>query len=120
MNQFELHSGGIFGIKPNLYQELTGRSYRKRYAFGINEYSEALIKIAEINGFIDDFTDKKYWLNLPVLKLSEVEADSIVVSCVTAAKPLTALRRLQEAGIKHYVDYCSLADDIRGGAAYPR
>ena len=86
----------------------------KRYAFGINEYAESLARIADIDGYIDDFTVKSDWLGKPVLRLADVAPDSLIVSCVTASFPVRALCNLAAAGILNYVDYFSLADASGG------
>lgn len=95
-----------------LFSELfLGDVSQKRYVYGINEYSACLSKLVNIDGFIDDYTDKNVWLGKPVKTLGDIDSDALVVSCVTANLPITALNKLQESGIHQYGDYISLADN---------
>lgn len=95
----------------NLY---FGKSIAKRYVFAINEYAEAIAEQVDIDGYIDDFTPAKSWKGKPVFKLSAIASDSLIISCVTASYPTSALLKLQAAGIRHYMDYFSLADASQG------
>ena len=53
-------------------------------------------------------------MGVPVIKLSAVETDSMVLSCVTANRPLTALKKLSQIGIHNCCDYFSFADASEG------
>lgn len=86
----------------------------KRYILGINEYAREVAALTNVDAFIDDYTDMTSWLGKPVFRLASVEPDSMVVSCVTANRPITALARLESAGIKRYCDYFSLANASAG------
>jgi len=90
------------------------KELNKRYVFGINEYSEQIANMIKIDGFIDDYATFPDWSGVPVFKLADVESDSLVVSCVTANRPITALNKLRQSGIKAYCDYFSLADANKG------
>lgn len=96
------------------YRRFFGEENIKRYVFGINEYAESVAAIASIDGYIDDFSTDTTWLGKPVYKLGDITTDSMVISCVTASFPISALAHLQQAGIRHYADYLSLAD-MSGG-----
>jgi len=87
----------------------------RRYLYGINEYSEHLARFIDVDGFIDDFTERKTWLGKPVFRLSEIDPDCHVVSCITANFTHSALDKLRQAGIHHIIDYIALAD-ASGGA----
>lgn len=91
-----------------------GEEKIKRYVFGINEYAESVAKICNIDGFIDDFSRAATWMGKPVCKLGSVAPDSLVVSCVTASYPVSALDNLQKAGIRHFADYFALANASGG------
>ncbi|MES9991891.1 MAG: FkbM family methyltransferase [Candidatus Thiodiazotropha sp.] len=69
-------------------------------------YAECLAKVAEVDGFIDDFTDEDYFLGKPIVRSDEIGKDSLVVVCSTV-RPLTAIRRLSECGIERVTDYTS-------------
>jgi FkbM family methyltransferase len=96
------------------YGRFFGEEKIKRYVFGINEYAEAVARIADIDGFIDDYTKAATWMGKPVYKLASVAPDSLVISCVTASFPVSALVNLQRAGIRQYADYFALADGSGG------
>jgi FkbM family methyltransferase len=86
----------------------------KRYILGINEYAQAVAGLVNVDGFIDDYTDAGSWLGKPIVRLAEIDPDSMVVSCVTANRPISALSKLQGAGIRQYCDYFSLANATAG------
>ncbi len=86
----------------------------KRYVFGINEYAENVARIADIDGFIDDFTQATTWMGKPVCTLATVAPGSFVISCVTASFPVSALCKLEEAGIRQFADYFSVAEASNG------
>jgi len=86
----------------------------KRYVLGINEYAQEVAGLVNLDGFIDDYTDAVSWLGKPIVRLASIDPDSMVVSCVTANRPITALARLQAAGIHRYCDYFSLANISAG------
>lgn len=85
-----------------------------RYAYGINELSAAVAEVVDIDGFIDDYTEIDDFMGKPIFKLKDIASDSWVVSCVTNARPTTALNKLSEAGIKSFVDYFAFADASGG------
>lgn len=86
----------------------------KRYILGINEYAQEVAALVNVDGFIDDYTAAASWLGKPVVRLASVDPDSMVVSCVTVARPFTALSKLQVVGIRQYCDYFSLANVSAG------
>lgn len=96
------------------YKNFVGNENIKRYVYGVNEYSEAIAKFVDLDGFIDDYTNSKFFLGKPVYKLKDISPEAWVVSCVTNARPITALNNLNEAGIRHFVDYFSFADASDG------
>ena len=96
------------------FRRFCGEEKIKRYVFGINEYAENVARICNIDGFIDDFSKAATHMGKPVCKLGSVAPDSLVVSCVTASFPVSALANLQQAGIRHFADYFALADASGG------
>ncbi len=96
------------------YHRFFGDEKVKRYVFGVNEYAENVARIANIDGFIDDFTLATHWLDKPVCKLASIEPDSLVISCVTASFPVMALCNLAAAGIEQFADYFSIAEASGG------
>jgi FkbM family methyltransferase len=118
--QAQLESGNFMRKESNLnlgrtpaneFHELFYQgAEQKRYVYGINEFADFVAKSADIDGYIDDFTADTTWQGKPIVRLSDVEDDALVVSCVTCARPIHALGRLREAGVKSFIDYYSLAD----------
>jgi FkbM family methyltransferase len=89
-------------------------SKKKRYIFGINSYSDAISELTEIDGYIDDYTEKTSYRGKPILRLAEVDIHSMVVSTVTNSRPITALKKIKSHGIEHFLDYFSFADASAG------
>lgn len=79
-----------------------------KYALGRNVYSASVAAAVALDGIIDDFTTESSFQGLPVVKTTDVSRDAVVVSCVVDARPLTALRRLRDAGIRANLDYFTL------------
>ncbi|CAK8711707.1 Methyltransferase FkbM domain-containing protein [Candidatus Electronema halotolerans] len=98
----------------DFYKKFLSESRRKRYLLGINEYSSCIAREINIDGFIDDYTESTAWMDRPIVRISAVESDSLIVSCVTANRSVTALRRLHQAGNTTCCDYFSFADASEG------
>ncbi len=79
---------------------------RPRYVLGRNEYAASVAKFVDVNGFIDDFTGETEFLGKPILKMTEVPKESMVVSSVIFVVPVTALRKLKSHGFD-CLDYFS-------------
>lgn len=98
----------------DFYDEFHSSSKNKRYLLGINEFSEAIASQVEVDGFIDEYTKMTTWRQKPIVGLASVEPGSMVVSCVTQARPKTAIAKLKKAGIAHCIDYFAFADASEG------
>ncbi|MCX5848796.1 MAG: FkbM family methyltransferase [Deltaproteobacteria bacterium] len=81
---------------------------RPRYVLGRNEYAVSIARNVDINGFIDDFTRETEFLGKPILKMTEIPKESMVVSAVIFVVPLTALIKLQNHGFAclDYFNFC--------------
>jgi len=79
-----------------------------KYALGRNAYAASVSEVAELAGYIDDYTQETVFLNKPVVRLAEVPTRAIVVSCAVDGRPITAMKRLKGAGIKDALDYFTL------------
>ncbi len=66
-----------------------------RYILGRNEYAASIAEHVDVNGFIDEFTDERIFLNKPVVNLEDVPKESLVVSVVAFVRPLIALNKLK-------------------------
>lgn len=86
----------------------------KKYVFGINKYADSVAKVAVVDGYIDQYTEKPTYNGKPILKLEDIPKDSLVVSTVTNSRPKTAILKIEEAGIQSYIDYFAFADASEG------
>jgi len=93
---------------------MSRRGDKKKFVFGINNYTAAICRITPIDGCIDDFTEKTTFNGVPIIGLSAVPAGSLVVSVVNNSRPITALAKLKKAGIEEFLDYFSFAEASRG------
>ncbi len=76
----------------------------KKYVLGRNKWSKSIISQIEVDGIIDDFTDDKFFENLPVYKMSEIQIDNSIVVSATMGGPKTAKKKMDELGIVN-IDY---------------
>ena len=79
-----------------------------RFVLGRNKYADSVAAGLPIDGFIDDYTSATEYLGRPVLRMAQVPRDSVVVSCVVDGRPITALGRLEQAGLEQVIDYFAL------------
>lgn len=77
-----------------------------RYIFGTTAYAADILKYIKPDGFIDDFATAAHFHNVPVIKLSDVPQNAIVVSAVVDGRPVT-VERLLKASEMNYIDYFS-------------
>lgn len=84
--------------------EFVTASSRPRLVFGRNEYAESVASVVDVDGFIDDFTDETEYLGKPIVPLQEVPKDALVLSVVAGERPLVAMKRLNEHGLRS-LDY---------------
>ncbi|MDA8129104.1 MAG: FkbM family methyltransferase [Betaproteobacteria bacterium] len=85
-----------------------------RYLFGVNEFSVRVANEIGVDGFIDDYTSEKNFMEKPVLRLGEVPKSAWVVSCITNARPKTAMQRLGAHGIEKCLDYFAFSRASQG------
>jgi FkbM family methyltransferase len=105
---FQLDPPPISSEQQRNVDRLLANGGSRNYVLGRNAYSSSVAQLADISGFIDDYTSETTFQGKPVVRVEEVPADAIVVSCVVDCKPLTALARLRAAGITRVVDYFTL------------
>lgn len=101
-------------MKSNDFFKEFKTSPKKKFLFGINPYADAISDKFDIDGFIDEYTNKKTYKGKPIIKLESIPKDSLVISTVTNSRPKTAIKKLQASGIKYFVDYFSFADGSNG------
>ena len=77
-----------------------------RYIFGRTPYSASISDHVLPDGIIDDYTDEKLFNGIPVIKLSNVPEDAIVVSGIIDGRPVTVSHLLSRSGLCS-IDYFS-------------
>jgi FkbM family methyltransferase len=95
--------------KVNLFHRLMSGPDAPVYVLGRNKYAQRVSRAVAVAAYIDDTTEEKLYLGRPVIRMAELPRDCVVVSCVVNARPLTALDRLQAAGVRQVIDYCTLS-----------
>lgn len=81
----------------------------RRYLFGRNENSEALAKVIDIDGFVDDYAELgSIWNGKPVVNSSDVPKQAIIVNCVYNSRPVTALKNIKQLGVAGVLAYSNL------------
>ena len=76
-----------------------------KYVLGRNVYAASVIKHITVDGIIDDYTDDAEYLDLPIVKSSNIKQNAWVL-IASGGRPLSAKRRLEELGIQ-CLDYFS-------------
>lgn len=85
---------------------VSSKSDGKRYAFGRNEHSQALLDKIKLEAVIDDYAPVgSDWNGLPIIKNTDLPKDAIVVNCVTCIGPITVKNLLEERGVKNFGVY---------------
>lgn len=83
---------------------LSSSSDGRRYLFGRNQYSAALVQTIAVEGFVDDYAQTgSGWCGKPVVRGEELPRDAIVVNCVLCTHPLSAVIRLAGLDIDQYI-----------------
>jgi len=81
----------------------------RRYLFGRNEHSEALSKVIEIDGFVDDYAKQgTIWHGKPVVNSSNVPKQAIVVNCSMCNMPVTAINKIKNLNVSGGLAYSDL------------
>jgi len=104
---FELSERTISARKRDLFHRWMSASGVQKYVLGRNKYAASVSQAVAVEGFIDDFTNDQTYLGRPVIRMSQLPHDCLVVSCVVDGRPLTALNRLHAAGVEA-LDYFTL------------
>lgn len=92
------------------HAEFFGNTTQKRYVLGINEFADAVANKAKLDGFVDEYTTATEYRGIPIVKLSDVPAGSMVISTVTQARPKTAMNKLLGLNGVLSMDYFAVAD----------
>jgi FkbM family methyltransferase len=75
----------------------------KRFIFGRNLYTDAVISVLPVAGIVDDFTDQTEVDGTPIVRMKDLPTDAFVLA-VSGGRPLTVRRLLAEQGIRQ-IDY---------------
>lgn len=105
MNELTLKKEFNDPYKINFFYNLS-REILPLYIFGINEYAESIIENYKVHGIVDEFTDAKYFKKIPIVNLSEIPNNALVV-VVVVGKTITAERIVSKYAFD-YIDYYSL------------
>lgn len=105
LNIFKAHS------RENEMTELCKKILSKKYdiyLFGTNSWAIDLMNFIDVKGFINEFSNDKYFNNKPVIKdlASGPLLNSIVISCNILGRPWTVKQKLDQFGINN-IDYFS-------------
>lgn len=104
-----------FQLRSNPDRDATMRSAREfcrdfcredahpKYVLGRNIYAASVAESVAVTAFVDDFTNEKEYLGRPIVKLSDVPGNAIVLN-VAGGRPLSARGRLDEARLRN-LDY---------------
>ncbi|CAN0605848.1 unnamed protein product, partial [Ectocarpus sp. 12 AP-2014] len=75
-----------------------------------NEESTALIEAGLVDAVVDDYCCEEHWKGLPVIAMTDSRVDdSLVISCSSSIRPLSAIERALESKARYVTDYFSLA-----------
>ena len=77
---------------------------RPCFVMGTNRWADSIATVADIDGFIDDFTTKTTHAGKPIFKIQSVPKNALVVSAVVLGRPLTSAQRLSDFGLEN-LDY---------------
>lgn len=99
---------------------LTDDSKGKRCVFGINEYTQLLDGVIEVDFYIDDFAPKgSFYLGKPVITRSEIPQNALVINCVCNSNAYGAMLLLGEHQ-KNTVGIVQVCDYLEGKMQYPK
>lgn len=87
---------------------LNPKCEKEKYIMGMSRdgYALDVCNIAEINGFIDDFSNIELHMGKPVFKSDALSKDSLILVCSTV-RTVTAVKNLKNKGFKNVLDYPS-------------
>lgn len=106
---FHLQPSAISPEQEASVNRLFAPSGPPKYVLGCNEFSESVARVVSVTAYVDDFTAATFYRGKPVVRMTALPQESVVVVCAVAMRPLTALSRLQLAGIRYVVDYFTLS-----------
>jgi len=95
--------------KRDLCHRLLSGTTQAIYVLGRNKYAERVSRVLPVRAFVDDFTTEKVYLDRPIIRMTDLPCDGLVVSCVVDTVPVTAWDRLRSVGVTAAIDYFALS-----------
>lgn len=105
---FELTETCVPASSCQAFDRLLSRGAGRIFVLGCNKYASSVARVAEVEAFVDDFTNETTYSGRPIIRMSSLPSDGLVVSCVVDVRPLTALDRLRSCKVKTALDYFTL------------
>lgn len=88
---------------------LSDNFQNKRYLIGKNDESLHLISNFKIDGIIDDYAQNDTsWNGIPLVKMSLININDIVVNCSTSICPNTVYSNLIKTGCLNVINFCEI------------
>lgn len=69
----------------------------RRYVLGRGEYAASIGRVLDLGGYVDDHTEMRSFLGVPVVRSTELPADAMVV-VASMLRPVTAMKSLEGTG----------------------
>jgi FkbM family methyltransferase len=120
MNEFSL-SGIPFDVESDeldvqFVKIFDGAQNERKFIFGINVYTEALLKVHKVNAIIDEFYEETHFQGVQVIGLEkfmslanqvEIASGNPLVICTSGGRPVSAMSRLRKFNVDciHYFNY---------------
>lgn len=105
---FHLPETDIPPEKASLFHVLMSGGRTPIYVLGRNKHAQKVFDSVDVQACIDDFTDEAVYMGKPVIRMTDLPRECIVVSCVTDTLPITAFDKLQSFGVRNIIDYFTL------------
>ena len=105
---FELIDNQVSKEKHRVFDRPRSPGAGRVFVMGRNKYAKSVAQVAEVEAFVDDFTNEKTYLGRPIIRMSSLPSACLVVSCVVDGRPITALDRLRASNVIAVVDYFTL------------
>jgi FkbM family methyltransferase len=99
----QLEEFGYINTKDKKLVKLFLNTAHNRFILGINKWTNSILEHIKVDGIIDDYTDKVYYNEYKIYKMTEIPSDAIVVSA-TMGGIQTAKKKLDSLNIKN-IDY---------------
>ncbi len=104
----QLTEANILPEKVNLFHCLMSGGSTPIYVLGRNKHAQQVFDTVDVQACIDDFASETVYMGKPVIRMTDLPNECIVVSCVTDTLPITAFDKLQSLGVRNIIDYFTL------------